>query len=240
MKVHLGLSRRRMGLRHIAQLGAYRPRPGSVGGAYRRSRAPSNTTTHCAMLIDEPAKMRRAVWRCFLGASRSVRSISSIAHLKGSSAAQSARAPCALAGSPTPTPGAPCADAHDAYRPAPESTFRPPDDHGESPQTAPPAHSLSSLTFVIRDPGHRDTNHAEVGPNQAVITVAACAKVGPNQTVTTTPRRLTDGATSAAPLGPNQTVTANRYWALSEIGFRGTSSGPRRCLYGDRVCRRSR
>jgi hypothetical protein len=52
--------------------------------------------------------------------------------------------------------------------------IHPPGDHGESPQTAPPLTSPSSPTLVINDPGRPDADHGEVGPLQAVTTVAAC------------------------------------------------------------------
>ena len=54
---------------------------------------------------------------------------------------------------------------------------------------------------MIRDPGHPDANHAEVGPNQAVITVAACRKSGAKSdrhNNTPPPHR---GATSSRPPG---------------------------------------
>ena len=56
---------------------------------------------------------------------------------------------------------------------------------------------------MTSNPDSPDTDHAKVGPVQAVTTVAACRVVGPNQTVTTTPRRHTGGATSSRPPGAN-------------------------------------
>jgi hypothetical protein len=53
-------------------------------------------------------------------------------------------------------PDAPCADAPDTYRTAPESTARRPGHRDESLQTAPPSTSPSNLTFVTTDPGGPD------------------------------------------------------------------------------------
>jgi len=86
MKVDLGLGRRRMGLRHVSQL----QRLARLGEDLRAALADMIAHRRIrqslrAMLIDQPAKIRRAVWRCFFGASKSLRSMASIAGLNGSS-----------------------------------------------------------------------------------------------------------------------------------------------------------
>jgi hypothetical protein len=131
---------------------------------------------HRAMLIHQP--IRRAVWRCFFGASTSDRSISSIAVLNGSNRGAIRCGVLRAGGIDDSSAWRTVRRCTCAYPPAPGSTIRPPGDHGESPQTAPPLTSPSSLTFVISDPGRPDADHGEMGPVQAVTTIAACREDG--------------------------------------------------------------
>jgi hypothetical protein len=63
---------------------------------------------------------------------------------------------------------------------------------------------------VIRDPGHPDTDHGEVGPNQAVTTVTACHTGGAkSDRHKRHPAASQVGPLQAALLGPNQAVIAN-------------------------------
>ena len=124
--------------------------------------------------------MRRAVWRCFLGASRSPRSISSIAALVCLQPRRNPLGHLALRRN------------RRLQRLAHRATVnvmligQRPNRHPVHPMIATNRRELlhlrlhppSASTFVISDPGHPDANHAGVGPNQAVITVAACRKGG--------------------------------------------------------------
>ena len=120
---------------------------------HRRIRQPS-----CTVLIDQPRQILCAVCRCFFGASRSDRSIASIAVLNGSSRGAIRRG-VFRGGRTADSNGAdpPSADAHRACQPVRGSITRPPDDRGGSSRTVPQLTSASSpFTFVITDPDHPD------------------------------------------------------------------------------------
>ena len=85
MEIDLTLSAGLMGLRHDTPLPAVARLGQNLRTAFAdmiTHRRIDNPSRHA---LDHLAKTRRAVWRCFLGASTSLRNISSIAALYGSS-----------------------------------------------------------------------------------------------------------------------------------------------------------
>ena len=159
-----------------------------------------------AMLIDQPGQTRREVCRCFRGASRSSRSISSISRANGARRGASAPAPCDAAAPATRAPAAPSAGARDTDPPAPGPSSRPPWHRSRIAANSStldpiPAPSVITSQSVIT---------IRPGPAQAVTTGPACRQLGPDHI---RPLQRHRSVTHAEPLqavmpGPVQAVTA--------------------------------
>jgi hypothetical protein len=119
---------------------------------------------------------------------------------------RSAAGSCAPAGSPIPTPGAPCADAHDACPLTPESTTHRPGDRGESSQTAPPSTSPLSLTYVTIDracprPIHR---HPATAESHRSLPGAVAYRARPRLCLPFGPRTSAISASTSRPSPPSR------------------------------------